>query len=99
MLAPLRTHTLALAHPNNPFDAISTMADLDDFFAKKDRKKKPTKKFATPEELAKKIDETVAIAKKAEIKVAPPPPPRKEAVLPEGAVADETVEAEEVRFE
>lgn len=35
------------------------MADLDDFFAKKDRKKKGTvKKFATPEELAKCIEET-----------------------------------------
>uniref|UniRef100_A0A1Q3F0B0 Protein CDV3 homolog n=1 Tax=Culex tarsalis TaxID=7177 RepID=A0A1Q3F0B0_CULTA len=35
------------------------MADLDDFFAKKDRKKKGTvKKFATPEELAKVIEDT-----------------------------------------
>lgn len=35
------------------------MADLDDFFAKKDRKKKGTvKKFATPEELAKCIEDT-----------------------------------------
>ncbi|EDS45212.1 conserved hypothetical protein [Culex quinquefasciatus] len=35
------------------------MADLDDFFAKKDRKKKGTvKKFATPEEMAKVIEDT-----------------------------------------
>lgn len=34
------------------------MADLDDFFAKKDRKKSKSKqKFATPEELAKSIEE------------------------------------------
>lgn len=36
------------------------MADLDDFFAKKDRKKgsKGGKKFTTTEELAKKLEET-----------------------------------------
>lgn len=35
------------------------MADLDDFFAKKDKKKSKTvKKFATTEEVSKKIDET-----------------------------------------
>ncbi|CAG9760285.1 unnamed protein product [Ceutorhynchus assimilis] len=40
------------------------MADLDDFFAKKDRKKKTTsKKFATTEEVAKKLEDT---AKKTE---------------------------------
>lgn len=34
------------------------MADLDDFFAKKDRKKsKSVKKFATADELAKKLDD------------------------------------------
>lgn len=34
------------------------MADLDDFFAKKDRKKsKAVKKFATTDEVAKKLDE------------------------------------------
>ncbi|XP_062546860.1 protein CDV3 homolog [Armigeres subalbatus] len=42
------------------------MADLDDFFAKKDRKKSKTKKFATPEELAKSIEE--AAKKTAESK-------------------------------
>ncbi|GBP37228.1 Protein CDV3 homolog [Eumeta japonica] len=34
------------------------MADLDDFFAKKDRKKKSVKKFATADELAKKLEDT-----------------------------------------
>lgn len=34
------------------------MADLDDFFAKKDRKKsKAVKKFATADELTKKLDD------------------------------------------
>lgn len=37
------------------------MADLDDFFAKKDRKKsKGTKKFSTTEEVAKKLEDTTA---------------------------------------
>lgn len=40
------------------------MADLDDFFAKKDRKKsKSTKKYATTEEVAKKLEDS---AKKTE---------------------------------
>lgn len=39
------------------------MADLDDFFAKKDRKKAKGKKFTTTEEIAKKLEET---GKKAE---------------------------------
>ncbi|CAG9860315.1 unnamed protein product [Phyllotreta striolata] len=40
------------------------MADLDDFFAKKDRKKsKSTKKYTTTEEIAKKLEDT---AKKTE---------------------------------
>lgn len=35
------------------------MADLDDFFAKKDRKKsKATKKFTTTEEVAKKLEDS-----------------------------------------
>lgn len=34
------------------------MADLDDFFAKKDRKKSKSKKFLTNEELAKKLEDT-----------------------------------------
>lgn len=57
------------------------MADLDDFFAKKDRKKSKTaapKKFATPEELAKRIEESAkkaAEASKATRKVTPAPAP------------------------
>lgn len=40
------------------------MADLDDFFAKKDRKKnKSTKKFSTTEDVAKKLEDS---AKKTE---------------------------------
>lgn len=40
------------------------MADLDDFFAKKDRKKsKSTKKFSTTDEVAKKLEDN---AKKSE---------------------------------
>lgn len=35
-----------------------SMADLDDFFAKKDRKKAKGKKFTTTEEIAKKLEET-----------------------------------------
>lgn len=34
------------------------MADLDDFFAKKDRKKSKGKKFATADEIAKKLEES-----------------------------------------
>lgn len=35
------------------------MADLDDFFAKKDRKKsKNVKKFSTADEVAKKLEDT-----------------------------------------
>lgn len=34
------------------------MADLDDFFAKKDRKKAKGKKFTTTDEIAKKLEET-----------------------------------------
>lgn len=52
------------------------MADLDDFFAKKDKKKSKSKKFATSgEELAKKLEDTTA--KKVE-------KPRKEQTTAEG---------------
>lgn len=50
------------------------MANLDDFFAKKDKKKTIKKKFVTPEELAKKLEDT---SKKA-VEVKPQQPPRKE---------------------
>lgn len=40
------------------------MADLDDFFAKKDRKKsKNVKKFATADEVAKKLEDTKKVDK------------------------------------
>lgn len=40
------------------------MADLDDFFAKKDRKKsKGTKKFTTTDEVAKKLEDTASTKK------------------------------------
>lgn len=46
------------------------MADLDDFFAKKDKKKSKKPKFLTAEELVKNLEETkreiVAKAKKPE---------------------------------
>lgn len=57
------------------------MADLDDFFAKKDKKKsKNVKKFATTEELSKKLEDT----KKAD------KPIKKERPLPQGPEGDET---------
>lgn len=34
------------------------MADLDDFFAKKDKKKAKTKKFLSSEELVKQLEQT-----------------------------------------
>lgn len=57
------------------------MADLDDFFAKKDKKKSKSKKFAcSGEELAKKLEDTTA--KKVD-------KPRKEqTVAADGAVSD-----------
>ncbi|CAG2065308.1 unnamed protein product [Timema podura] len=48
------------------------MADLDDFFAKKDRKKANRKKFTTTDEIAKKLEET---GKKVEKPKKEKPPP------------------------
>lgn len=51
------------------------MADLDDFFAKKDKKKSKKPKFLTAEELVKNLEETkreVAKAKKLETTVVAP---------------------------
>lgn len=48
------------------------MADLDDFFAKKDRKKTKAKRFATSDELAKKLEDTT---KKSETKLRKEPQP------------------------
>lgn len=48
------------------------MADLDDFFAKKDRKKnKSTKKFATTEEVAKKLEDNAKKTEKVKKERAP----------------------------
>lgn len=73
------------------------MADLDDFFAKKDRKKSKTsvKKFPTAEEMSKKIDETRETCKKPELK------PRKEPATQlveaaDGTVTEEAVPVQEV---
>lgn len=65
------------------------MADLDDFFAKKDRKKSKSKqKFATPEELAKSIEEAAkktAAETKAARKLAATPAVNPEAGTGAGA--------------
>lgn len=59
---PWSTATTTPAAPTSPARA---MADLDDFFAKKDRKKsKGTKKFATTEEVAKKLEDGAKRAEK-----------------------------------
>ena len=47
------------------------MADLDDFFAKKDRKKAKGKKFTTTEEIAKKLEETGKRVEKPKLKEKP----------------------------
>lgn len=62
------------------------MADLDDFFAKKDRKKSKVKKFATADELAKKLEDT---KQKTETR------PKKERPVQEGDEAGRAGEEEE----
>lgn len=65
------------------------MADLDDFFAKKDRKKsKTTKKFpTTTEELVKKIEDTSArTAKATEVRLPQSAPVADGSELPTEAV-------------
>lgn len=63
------------------------MADLDDFFAKKDRKKsKAVKKFATADELAKKLEDT---------KQKPEARPKKERPVQEGDEPSRAGEEEE----
>lgn len=63
------------------------MADLDDFFAKKDRKKsKAVKKFATADELAKKMEDT---KQKPEVR------PKKERPTQEGDESARAGEEEE----
>lgn len=55
---------------------ILAMADLDDFFAKKDRKKAKGKKFTTTDEVAKKLEETGKRLEK--------PKPKEKPANPEG---------------
>ncbi|XP_063835810.1 protein CDV3 homolog [Ostrinia nubilalis] len=62
------------------------MADLDDFFAKKDRKKKAVKKFATADELAKKLEDT---KQKTDVR------PKKERPVQEGEEGGRAGEEEE----
>ncbi|RVE53612.1 hypothetical protein evm_001753 [Chilo suppressalis] len=63
------------------------MADLDDFFAKKDRKKsKAVKKFATTDELAKKLDDP---KQKSDVR------PKKERPIQEGDEPGKAGEEEE----
>lgn len=45
------------------------MADLDDFFAKKDKKKGKTKKFLSSEELVKQLEQQSTVKEKPETKV------------------------------
>lgn len=58
------------------------MADLDDFFAKKDRKKAKGKKFATTDEVAKKLEETGKRIEK--------PKPKEKPANPEGEESQHT---------
>ncbi|XP_052867520.1 protein CDV3 homolog isoform X1 [Anopheles cruzii] len=48
------------------------MADLDDFFAKKDKKKGKGKKFVTAEEIAKQLDDTSKRAVESKMKKSEP---------------------------
>lgn len=59
-----------------------SMADLDDFFAKKDRKKAKGKKFATTDEVAKKLEETGKRIEK--------PKPKEKPANPEGEESQHT---------
>lgn len=57
------------------------MADLDDFFAKKDRKKAKGKKFTTTDEVAKKLEEGKRLEK---------PKPKEKPANPEGEESQQT---------
>ncbi|XP_018044663.1 PREDICTED: protein CDV3 homolog [Atta colombica] len=63
------------------------MADLDDFFAKKDRKKAKGKKFATTDEVAKKLEETGKRLEK--------PKPKEKPANPEGEESQHTEDEDE----
>ncbi|KAI4467567.1 protein cdv3 [Holotrichia oblita] len=60
------------------------MADLDDFFAKKDKKKSKSKKFSTTEEVAKKLEEPKKIEK-----------PTKKDRVPEGEEGGDSVQEQD----
>ncbi|XP_077257399.1 protein CDV3 homolog isoform X1 [Temnothorax americanus] len=64
------------------------MADLDDFFAKKDRKKAKGKKFATTDEVAKKLEETGK-------RPAEKPKPKEKPANPEGEESQHTEDEDE----
>lgn len=66
------------------------MADLDDFFAKKDKKKRSTKKFPTPEDVSKQLEETAAKTKEVKAKKEAPP------VNTEGTTETEVVEVSDL---
>ncbi|XP_026316335.1 protein CDV3 homolog isoform X2 [Hyposmocoma kahamanoa] len=66
------------------------MADLDDFFAKKDRKKSKSKKFATADELAKKLEDT---KQKSDVR------PKKDRPAQEGDESGRTAEEEWKEYE
>uniref|UniRef100_T1P9M8 NAF domain protein n=1 Tax=Musca domestica TaxID=7370 RepID=T1P9M8_MUSDO len=75
------------------------MADLDDFFAKKDKKKSKKPKFLTAEELVKNLEES---SKREVVKVKKPEttvPPVAAAAPPEGGetVEDKTVVVEQAQ--
>lgn len=74
------------------------MADLDDFFAKKDRKKTKTKKFATSDELAKKLEDTTKKndTKRKETQPTTLPSTQSDGVEVEGA--DQSIAAEVCLF-
>ncbi|EZA60794.1 Protein CDV3 [Ooceraea biroi] len=63
------------------------MADLDDFFAKKDRKKAKGKKFTTTDEVAKKLEETGKRVEK--------PKPKEKPANPEGEESQHTEDEDE----
>uniref|UniRef100_A0A182NFQ5 Uncharacterized protein n=1 Tax=Anopheles dirus TaxID=7168 RepID=A0A182NFQ5_9DIPT len=55
--------------PNQRNCSSRTMANLDDFFAKKDKKKGKAKKFGTAEEIAKQLDDTSKKAVESKMKL------------------------------
>lgn len=73
------------------------MADLDDFFAKKDRKKSKPKKFTTPEDLVKKVEEPAPKKVEPKPRKEPQQQPQQAVVGPEGT-EEEQPQYEEVCY-